>query len=115
MDASGRGLLLVAPVVLLATGCGGQENYAEGLKQPPTAGVPTVGPGSGESLAGHLHYTMQKNNPETKFADASCPDVKEAKPAATVTCEMTVGEKEQEKRKFKLRMDNDGIWQIRHG
>jgi hypothetical protein len=115
VDASGRGLLLVAPVVLLATGCGGQENYAEGLKQPPTAGVPTVGPGSGEALAGHLHYTMQKNNPETKFADASCPDVKEATPGATVTCEMTVGEKEQEKREFKLRMDNDGIRQIRHG
>jgi hypothetical protein len=96
-------------MVALTTGCGGQENNAEGLKQPPTAGVPTVGPGSGEVLASHLHYTVQKNEPETKFADASCPDVPESKPGATVTCQMSV---DGNKQKFKLRMDDDGIWQM---
>ena len=110
----GARVALTVTALVLATGCGGQENYAEGLKQPPTTGS-TVGPGSGTALASHLHYTMQKNNPETKFDDASCPDVTEAMPGATVTCEMTVGEKERERRKFLLRMDNDGLWQISDG
>ena len=82
----------VASVALV--GCG-STNYAEVLEQPPTEGVPTAGPGSGESIAAHLHYSMQKNNPETLFEDPSCPDVPTAEPGATVTCQMTVGEEEQ--------------------
>ena len=102
--------VLVAPVVFLVA-CGA-TNHAEGLEQPPTEGVPTAGPGSGENIAAHLHYTMQKNNPETRFADPSCPDVPSAEPGATVTCEMTVGEDEQERREFTLRMNDEGLWQI---
>ena len=105
--------VVVAPAVFLVA-CG-EKNYAAGLEQPPTDGAPTAGPGSGESIAAHLHYTMQRNNPETLFEDPSCPDVPAAEPGATVTCEMTVGEEEQERRKFRLRMDDDGIWQIAPG
>lgn len=99
----------LAAVIVMATGCGAGQNYAENLDEPPTAGVPTQGPGSGETLAAHLHYTLQKNNPKTRFSDASCPDVQDSKPGATVTCEIMAG---QEERKFLLRLDNDGIWQI---
>lgn len=107
------GWTLVVPAALLV-GCG-STNHAEGLEQPPTEGVPTAGPGSGESLAAHLHYTMQRNNPQTLFEDPSCPDVPSAEPGATVTCEMTVGEDEQERRGFLLRMDDEGLWQIEDG
>jgi hypothetical protein len=93
----------------------GSTDYSEGLREPPTEGVPTAGPGSGESIAAHLHHTMQKNNPETLFEDPSCPDVPTAAPGATVTCEMTVGEREQERREFLLRMDDEGLWQISDG
>ena len=102
--------IMVAPAVVLVA-CGA-TNYAEGLEQPPTEGVPTAGPGSGENLATQLHYMMQKANPETLFEDPSCPDVPTVEPGATVTCEMTVGEEEQERRKFLLRMDDEGLWQV---
>jgi hypothetical protein len=109
----GRMWVLATPAALLVA-CGATD-YAEGLEQPPTEGVPTAGPGSGDTIAAHLHYTMQKNNPETLFEDPSCPDVPVAEPGATVTCEMTVGEEEQERRTFLLRMDDEGIWQIGDG
>lgn len=99
---------VLTATLLLATACG-EKNYAEDLEQPPTAGLPTAGPGSGQAIADHLYYTMQKNNPETKYDDASCPDVFESRPGATVTCEMTV---DDEKADFTLRMDADGTWQI---
>jgi hypothetical protein len=38
-----------------------------------------------------------------------------AEPGATVTCEMTVGEEEQERQEFRLTMDDEGIWQISDG
>ena len=104
------GWALLVPVVVLVA-CGG-TNYAEGLKQPPTEGVPAEGPGSGENIAAHLHYTMQKNNPDTLFEDPFCPDVPTAEAGATVTCRMTVGEEEQEQRNYVLRMDDEGRWQI---
>jgi hypothetical protein len=109
----GRMWVLMAPAALLVA-CGATD-YAEGLVQPPTEGVPTAGAGSGDTIAAHLHYTMQKNNPETLFEDPSCPDVPVAEPGATVTCEMTVGEEEQERREFLLRMDDEGVWQISDG
>jgi hypothetical protein len=105
--------VLVVPVVLVVA-CG-ETNYAEGLEAPPTEGVPTAGRGSGDTLAHLLHYRMQSNNPETLFEDPSCPDVPEAEPGATVTCELTVGEEEQERRKFRLTMDDEGLWQISDG
>lgn len=100
---------VVAMTVMVQTGCGGDENHAEGLKQPPTTGVPTAGPGSGKALAAHLHYTMQKNNPRTNFDDPSCPDVPDSRPGATVTCEMAV---DGDHRRFSMRMDRSGRWQI---
>jgi len=105
--------VLMVPAAFLV-GCG-ETNYAQGLEQPPTEGVPTAGPGSGDNIAAHLHYTMQRNNPETLFEDPSCPDVPSAEPGDTVTCELTVGEEEQERRKFLLTMDDEGIWQISDG
>ena len=57
----------------------------------------------------HLHHAMQKNNPGTLFEDPSCPDVLTADPGATVTCQVTVGEEEQERREFLLRMDVEGL------
>jgi hypothetical protein len=102
---------LAVPALMLAA-CG-ETDHAEGLQRPPTEGVPTAGPGSGEGLAAHLHYTLQSNNPEILFADASCPDVPVAEPGATVTCEMTVDE--EERKKFLLSMDDEGIWQITDG
>jgi hypothetical protein len=97
---------------LLLVGCGATD-YSEGLERPPTAGVPTAGPGSGEGLAAQLHYVMQTNNPETRFEDPSCPDVPVAEPGATVTCELTVGD--EGRRAFQLRMDDEGFWQISDG
>ena len=105
--------IVMVPMVSLV-GCGG-TNYAEGLEPPPMEGVPTAGPGSGEGIAALLHYSMQKNNPETLFEDPSCPDVATDEPGTTVTCQMTVGEEEQERRKFILRMDEEGLWQIAPG
>jgi hypothetical protein len=112
MARSRTGVLLLA--ALLLVGCG-ETNHAEGLEAPPTEGVPTAGPGSGDTIAAQLHYTMQKNNPETLFEDPSCPDVPSAEPGDTVTCELTVGEEEQERRKFLLTMDDEGFWQISDG
>ena len=109
--ARSRVWVLVASAVVLVA-CA-ETNYAEGLEQPPTEGVATAGPGSGEGLAAHLHYTLQRNNPETLFEDPSCPDVPSAEPGATVTCEMTVGE--EGRRQFLLRIDEEGIWQISDG
>lgn len=103
-------VLVASAVVLVACG---ETNHAEGLEQPPTDGVATAGPGSGESLAAHLHYTLQKNNPKTLFEDPACPDVPSAEPRTTVTCQMTVGE--EGRRPFVLRMDDEGIWQISDG
>ena len=103
--------VLVASAVSLVA-CG-ETNYAEGLEPPPTEGVATAGPGSGESLAAHLHYTLQRNNPEILFEDPSCPDVPSAEPGATVTCRMSVGE--EGRQRFLLRMDDEGIWQISDG
>ena len=103
--------VLGASAVVVAA-CG-QADHAEGLVPPPTEGVATAGPGSGENIAAHLHYTLQSNNPEILFEDPSCPDVASAEPGATVTCEMTVGD--EGRRPFLLRMDDDGIWQISDG
>jgi hypothetical protein len=83
----GQGLIVA--VALAVTGCG-DPNYAEGLTQPPTAGVPTVGPGSGKVLAAQLHYVMQQNNPTVQFEDPSCPDVSTNEPGAVVICTMLV-------------------------
>jgi len=105
--------VLVVPAVVLVA-CG-RTDYAEGLEQPSTEGVPTVGPGSGENLAALLHYRMQKDNPETLFADPSCPDVPVAEPGATVTCEMTVGADHPQRQEFILRRGNDGLWHISSG
>ncbi|MGY1659985.1 hypothetical protein ACI78Q_02055 [Geodermatophilus sp. SYSU D00705] len=112
MARNGIGVLAVLAVAVV--GCG-QTDYSGGLEQPPTEGVPTAGPGSGESIAAHLHYTMQRNNPETLFEDPDCPDVPEAVPGAEVTCQMTVGADEQERRDFLLRMDAAGLWQVVEG
>ena len=111
--AGSRVSALVVPVLLLVA-CG-DPDYAEGLEQPPTEDVPTAGPGSGENIGAHLHYTMQRNNPENLFGGPFCPDVPVAEPGATVTCEMTVGEEEPERREFPLRMDDQGLWQISDG
>ena len=111
--ARNRMWTVLVPVVALA-GCG-DAGYAEGLEEPSTEGLPTEGPGSGEAIAALLHYSMQKNNPDTLFEDPSCPDVATAEPGATVTCRMTVGEEEQERREFILRMDNKGLWRIEPG
>ena len=108
-----RWWVLVVPAVVV-TGCS-RGSYAEGLEAPPTEGVPTEGPGSGDTLAAQLHYTLQTNNPDTWFDDPSCPDVARAEPGATVTCKMTVGEGEQERQSFRLTMDDEGIWQISDG
>ena len=104
-------VVLVAAVVLGA-GCG-DPDYAEGLEPPPTEGVATAGPGSGDNLAAQLHYVMQTNNPATLFEDPSCPDVPVAEPGTTVTCELTVGE--EERQKFLLRLDEEGQWHISDG
>jgi hypothetical protein len=93
--------------------CAGEQNYAEGLTQPATDG-PTVGPGSGDLIAAHLHYTLQRNNPQTKYDDPSCPDVESSEPGTEVTCEMHVGEG-RDKETFTLRLDDDGLWQISDG
>ena len=106
-----RTSILVVPAVLLVA-CG-ETNYAEGLDAPPTEGVPTAGPGSGETIAAHLHYTLQRNNPETLFEDPSCPDVPVVEPGITVTCEMTVGD--EGRHTFRLSMDDEGVWQISDG
>lgn len=91
----------------------GETNHAEGLEPPPTEGVATAGPGSGEGLATHVRYRLQRNNPEILFADPSCPDVPSAEPGATVTCQMSVGE--EGRQHFLLRMDDEGTWQISDG
>ena len=102
---------LIVALALTVAGCA-DPNYAEGLKQPPTAGVPSVGAGSGRTLAGHLHYTMQKNNPAVQFEKPSCPDVSTNEPVASVTCTMRVdGEKQQ----YKMTMGRDGRWRIAEG
>jgi hypothetical protein len=109
--ARSRTRVVLVSAVLLG-GCG-ERNHAEGLEAPPTAGVPTAGPGSGDTIAAHLHYVMQTNNPEILFEHPSCPDVKEVEPGTTVTCEMAVdGEPPQ---KFLLTMDDEGFWQISDG
>jgi len=109
--ARSRGWILVAPTVLLVGACS-MTDYSKGLEQPPLEGVPTAGPGSGDNLAAHLRYRMQKDNPDILFEDPSCPDVPVAEPGATVTCEMTVGKDNPERREFLLRMADDGTWQI---
>ena len=109
----GRVRAVVLTASLLAA-CG-KTDYSEGLEPPPTEGVPTEGPGSGDTIAALLHYSMQRNNPETLFEDPSCPDVPVAEPGATVTCEMTVGAEEQERREFLLHMEDDGRWVIIDG
>ena len=109
--ARNRVWVLVGSAVALV-GCG-ETNHAEGLEPPPTEGVATAGPGSGESLAAYLHYTLQTNNPETLFEDPSCPDVPSAERGATVICEMTVGD--EGRQQFRLSMDDEGIWQISDG
>jgi len=107
-----RGALtgILAGALLSLAACAGDKDYAEGLKQPDTDG-PTAGPGSGELIAAHFHYTMQRNNPQTKYDDASCPDVASSEPGTEVTCEIHVGE-DREKASFTLRMDESGQWQI---
>jgi hypothetical protein len=102
---------LAVPAVMLAA-CG-ETDHAEGLEPPPTEGVPTAGSGSGKGLAAHLHYTLQRNNPEVLFEDPSCPDVPVAEPGAAVTCEITIDD--EERQQFLLRMDDEGIWQITDG
>ena len=102
---------LIAAAALTIAGCG-DPNYAEGLKQPPTVGVPTVGAGSGTVLARQLHYTMQKNNPAVRFEKPSCPDVSTNEPGAVVTCTMRV---DGEKQRYKLTMRKDGRWHISDG
>jgi hypothetical protein len=98
-------------VALTIAGCS-DPNYAEGLTQPPTAGVPSVGAGSGKTLAAHLHYTMQKKNPAVHFEKPSCPDVSTNERGAIVTCTMRVdGEKQQ----YKMTMGKDGRWDISDG
>jgi hypothetical protein len=106
----GGGWVLVVPALLLV-GCG-ETDYSEGLEPPPSAGVPTAGPGSGDAMAANLHYMMQTRDPHTPFKDASCPDVPSAEPGATVTCEMTVGVDRQE---FLLHMRDDGEWVVFDG
>ena len=101
-------LLLPVLALLLAAGCG-EKDYAKGLKQPPTSGVATAGPGSGRVLAAHLHYTMQKNNRRTKFSSPSCPDVPEARPGARVTCAMEV---DGTKQSYLMTFSRAGIWKI---
>lgn len=103
--------VLVGAAVVLGAGCG-DPDYAEGLEQPPTDGVATAGPGSGDTLAAQLHDVLQTNNPETLFEDPSWPEFPVAEPGATVTCELTVGEEQQ---RFLLRMDDEGEWQISDG
>jgi hypothetical protein len=103
-----RLVTLFLVVLVLAAGCG-DKNYAKGLKQPPTSGVATAGPGSGKVLAAHLHYTMQKNNPKTNFSVPSCPDVAEVRPKAKVTCDMAVDGKKQT---FLMTFSKDGTWKI---
>ena len=102
---------LLAATLLAA--CGTEQNYAEGLTQPETDG-PTAGPGSGELIAAHFHYTLQKSNPQIKYDDPTCPDVESSEPGTEVTCEIYVGE-ERNKETYTLHMDEDGLWQIPDG
>ena len=78
----------------------------------PHGGSAFVWAGSGKTLAGHLHYTMQKNNPAVQFEKPSCPDVSTNEPGASVTCTMRVdGEKQQ----YKMTMGRDGRWHLADG
>jgi hypothetical protein len=106
MRTTGCAALLVGALSL--TACG-EPNYAEDLEQPPTTGVPSVGPGSGAVIAAHLHYTMQKNNPTVEFEDPSCPDVPSAQVGASVVCTMLV---DGEEVRYRLTMRKDGRWDI---
>lgn len=109
--ARSRTWVLLVPAALLV-GCG-ETNHADGLEAPPTEGGPTAGPGSGDTIAAHLHDTLQRNNPEVLFEHPSGPGVPVAEPGTTVTCEMAVdGDAPQ---KFRLTLDDDGIWQIADG
>lgn len=95
----------------MLVGCGGEENYAEGLTPPPTTGIPTVGPGSGKALGDLLFYRLQVDNPTLEVEGASCEDAQAVTPGTTVDCRVTFAD-EDEPQPFHLRMDDGGLWHI---